>query len=78
MRDQCGNIFRQAKKELEITGLLKVDKDTIQSSTTGGGEEALASDIDKELENLQVLSIFVLYSSIILFHTFYREKLVQI
>ncbi|XP_076255187.1 bromodomain-containing protein 140 isoform X2 [Rhynchophorus ferrugineus] len=54
MRDQCGTIFRQAKKELELTGLLKVDKDTVQTNTSGGsGEEALASDIDKELENLQ-------------------------
>lgn len=53
MRDQCGAIFRQAKKELESSGLLKVDKEGPKNSGTVG-EEALASDIDKELESLQV------------------------
>lgn len=57
MRDQCGAIFRQAKKELESAGLLKVDKEGPKNSGTGG-DEALASDIDKELESLQV-SYFV-------------------
>lgn len=52
MRDQCGTIFRQAKKELDAAGLLKHEKDAGKNSN--GGEEALASDIDKELESLQV------------------------
>ncbi|XP_050316303.1 peregrin [Anthonomus grandis grandis] len=52
MRDQCGFIFRQAKKELESAGLLKKDKNTTKGST-GATDESLASDIDKELESLQ-------------------------
>ncbi|XP_066251905.1 bromodomain-containing protein homolog [Euwallacea similis] len=52
MRDQCGTIFRQAKKELESAGLLKVEKEAKKPQLVGS-EEALVSDIDKELENLQ-------------------------
>lgn len=66
MRDQCGTIFRQSRKELESCGLL------LEASGLGGGagddgsgggggtasassnEESLASDIDRELEILQV------------------------
>ncbi|XP_044764179.1 peregrin [Coccinella septempunctata] len=48
MRDQCAAIFRQARKELEAAGLLNENKDQGSSN-----EESLASDIDKELENLQ-------------------------
>lgn len=52
MRDQCGIIFRHARKELETCGLLKEVKS--QGEATGStNEESLASDIDKELENLQ-------------------------
>ncbi|VEN51779.1 unnamed protein product [Callosobruchus maculatus] len=51
MRDQCGVIFRQAKKELENAGLLTTDKDN--SANAGTGEETFASEIDKELESLQ-------------------------
>ncbi|KAJ8968907.1 hypothetical protein NQ314_002048 [Rhamnusium bicolor] len=54
MRDQCGVIFRQAKKELEAAGLLNNEKEVLtQNSGGGNGEESMASDIDKELENLQ-------------------------
>lgn len=54
MRDQCGTIFRQAKKELESAGLMQTNADSVQTNLgNNGGEEALASDIDKELENLQ-------------------------
>uniref|UniRef100_A0AAR5QK07 Peregrin n=1 Tax=Dendroctonus ponderosae TaxID=77166 RepID=A0AAR5QK07_DENPD len=52
MRDQCGVIFRQARKELDSAGLLKIDKTTHKYSGIGG-DDALTSDIDKELENLQ-------------------------
>lgn len=51
MRDQCGVIFRQARKELETCGLLNEAKASENSGS--GNEESLASDIDKELENLQ-------------------------
>lgn len=53
MRDQCGVIFRQSKKELEASGLLNTEKEA-PAQNSGGGEESMASDIDKELENLQV------------------------
>lgn len=53
MRDQCGVIFRQAKKELEVSGLLNNEKG-VQSHNSTAGEESMATDIDKELENLQV------------------------
>ncbi|XP_072379250.1 bromodomain-containing protein homolog isoform X1 [Diabrotica undecimpunctata] len=53
MRDQCGLIFRQAKKELETAGLLPTVKESKQKSGIGQIEESMASDIDKELENLQ-------------------------
>lgn len=55
MRDQCGVIFRQARKELEAAGLLNNNKEVVaQNSGTVNGEESMASDIDRELENLQV------------------------
>lgn len=47
MRDQCGVIFKQAKKELEAAGLLPV----IQENETS---EEPTIDIDKEFQNLQV------------------------
>ncbi|XP_044260104.1 peregrin isoform X2 [Tribolium madens] len=50
MRDQCGAIFRQARKELEACGLLN---EASGENSASGNEEALASDIDKELESLQ-------------------------
>ncbi|XP_018323470.1 peregrin [Agrilus planipennis] len=52
MRDQCGAIFRQARRDLELAGLLNESKD---SSTQNShlNEESLASDIDRELENIQ-------------------------
>ncbi|KYB26065.1 Peregrin-like Protein [Tribolium castaneum] len=50
MRDQCGAIFRQARKELETCGLLN---EASGETPASGNEEALASDIDKELEGLQ-------------------------
>ncbi|XP_057664032.1 bromodomain-containing protein homolog isoform X1 [Diorhabda carinulata] len=53
MRDQCGVIFRQAKKELETSGLLVVEKGAKQKPGAGIVEEAMASDIDRELENLK-------------------------
>lgn len=53
MRDQCGVIFRQAKKELEASGLLNNEKVVLNQNATAG-EESMASDIDKELENLRV------------------------
>lgn len=53
MRDQCGIIFKQAKKELEASGLLPVKQEAAEQPT-GGGEETLSSDIDRELEQLQV------------------------
>ncbi|XP_074034602.1 bromodomain-containing protein 140 [Leptinotarsa decemlineata] len=54
MRDQCGVIFRQAKKELEAAGLLNNNKDCLKmNSGSGHVEESMASEIDKELENLQ-------------------------
>lgn len=56
MRDQCGVIFRQAKKELEASGLLNNEKNLLAHNSTSG-EESMASDIDKELENLQVKCI---------------------
>lgn len=57
MRDQCGVIFKQAKKELEAAGLLPVKQEVTEQPTSGGGgggEETLSSDIDRELELLQV------------------------
>ncbi|CAG9815203.1 unnamed protein product [Phaedon cochleariae] len=51
MRDQCGVIFRHAKKELEAAGLLTNNVDGKQKA--GIGEESMASDIDKELATLQ-------------------------
>ena len=56
MRDQCAVIFRQAKKELESLGLLKNEKE-INQAANASGEDALASDIDKELEQLQVCKV---------------------
>lgn len=56
MRDQCGVIFRQAKKELEASGLLNNDKE-VSSHNSTTGEGCMASDIDKELENLQVICL---------------------
>ncbi|KAG5889862.1 hypothetical protein JTB14_033712 [Gonioctena quinquepunctata] len=53
MRDQCGSIFRHAKKELEAAGLLNDKECTKQNSSSGPIEESMASDIDKELENMQ-------------------------
>lgn len=58
MRDQCGVIFRQAKKELEASGLLNNEKEVLTQKSTGG-EESMASDIDKELENLQVNTLLI-------------------
>lgn len=57
MRDQCGVIFRQAKKELEASGLLDNEKG-VQSQNSTPGEESMASDIDKEFQNLQVSTIY--------------------
>lgn len=51
MRDQCGAIFKQARLDLETSGLATDLKDNQQPANN---EESLASDIDKELENLQV------------------------
>lgn len=48
MRDQCGAIFRQAKRDLEADGLLPDTPGQQQSH-----EELAASDIDRELEALQ-------------------------
>lgn len=45
MRDQCGAIFRQAKRELEQAGL----ENPITQNTN---EELASSDIDRELELL--------------------------
>lgn len=57
MRDQCGQIFRQSRKELESCGLLNEPKASAaageNSAGNSGNEEALASDIDKELEILR-------------------------
>lgn len=53
MRDQCGAIFRQAKIELEECGLLKEEVEEAKPEVAPV-EEAVASDIDKELETLQV------------------------
>lgn len=53
MRDQCGLIFRQARRELEAAGLLPDSKEGAQG-TASTSEDSLASDIDRELENLQV------------------------
>ncbi|KAL3270797.1 hypothetical protein HHI36_021320 [Cryptolaemus montrouzieri] len=50
MRDQCAAIFRQARKELEASGLLNENKNGAQGSSN---EESLAADIDRELEKLQ-------------------------
>lgn len=62
MRDQCGVIFRQAKKELEAAGLLNSNKEnSTQNSGSNNGEESLALEIDKQLENLQVNFIFLFY-----------------
>lgn len=47
MRDQCGSIFRQAKRDLEAAGLLS--ENVIQQNH----EDLAASDIDRELESLQ-------------------------
>lgn len=54
MRDQCGVIFRQARRELEASGLLNNEK-AICPQNSSSGEDCMASDIDKELENLQVI-----------------------
>lgn len=62
MRDQCGVIFKQAKKELEAVGLLNTNpqSDTATTTTTStvtttaAPEESVAGDIDKELQKLQV------------------------
>lgn len=54
MRDQCGVIFRQARRDLEAAGLLPDSKENVQLAANSS-EDSLASDIDKELENLQVL-----------------------
>ena len=51
MRDQCAVIFRQARKDLEVSGLLDENKD---DNKTTSNDECLASNIDKELENLSV------------------------
>lgn len=51
MRDQCGAIFRQAQKEFEESGLVNPVENSQASSV--GSEESLASEIDKELEDLQ-------------------------
>lgn len=51
MRDQCATIFRQAKKELEAAGLVSDDKATTGTSNSHS-EDSLATEIDKELENL--------------------------
>lgn len=55
MRDQCGAIFQQAKVELEECGLLKEEEEPIKVEAQQNPpiEEAVASDIDKELEALQ-------------------------
>lgn len=58
MRDQCGVIFRQAKKELEASGLLNNDKELLTNNSTAG-EGCMASDIDKELEILQVKHLLI-------------------
>lgn len=54
MRDQCGVIFRQAKKELEAAGLLNSTELSTQKAGTNNGEESLALEIDKQLEVLKV------------------------
>lgn len=54
MRDQCAVIFKQARQELETVGLLNETKEG-KKSNTPHVEEILPSDIDKELESLQVL-----------------------
>ncbi|KAK5638390.1 hypothetical protein RI129_012685 [Pyrocoelia pectoralis] len=51
MRDQCGAIFRQARKEFEESGLVNAGENS--QTSTAGNEESLASDIDKEIDNLQ-------------------------
>lgn len=53
MRDQCGAIFRQARRELDAAGLLPDSKDNSEAAV-GGSEDSMAVDIDRELENLQV------------------------
>lgn len=47
MRDQCALIFRQAKRDLEAAGLVS------DNVTQQNHEDLAASDIDRELENLQ-------------------------
>lgn len=53
MRDQCAAIFKQAKVDLESSGLGTENTESGQA-TSSSNEETLASDIDKELESLQV------------------------
>lgn len=47
MRDQCGVIFRQAKRDLEAAGL-----ENNVTTQNANEENAAASDIDRELESL--------------------------
>lgn len=61
MRDQCGLIFRQARRELEAAGLLPDAKEG-GPTNVHNSEDSLASDIDRELENLQV-GVEILFSA---------------
>lgn len=58
MRDQCGPIFRQAKQDFKAAGLADSaatePSQPVAPAVTGPVEESLPSDIDQELENLQV------------------------
>lgn len=58
MRDQCGPIFCQAKQDLKTAGLIDTGGTELSQpgapAATRAVEESLPSDIDQELENLQV------------------------
>lgn len=72
MRDQCGVIFRQARKELEAAGLLNSNKEVVAQNSSGvNGEESMASDIDRELENLQVVYFYF-------FNKIYEEFILRV
>lgn len=52
MRDQCGIIFRQAKRDLETAGGLN-NHDHPIATQQSNHEEIAASDVDRELLSLQ-------------------------
>lgn len=58
MRDQCGLIFKQAKREFEESGLLESE---VKEESSGVVEDSLAGDIDRELEALSVRLLFTFF-----------------